>query len=102
MTYVNPELIGSKIAKFKHIIEPYGWVKMENCELEERTFEGLKGTYKSLAVVGRVVESRWNGVMFAGVAITKASSDQFPIGSQHVCRVTNEYEITACERREIR
>jgi hypothetical protein len=91
-----------------HIMEPYGWVKMENCRVEEReerrwNFDkrAYDGTIVRKYVVGTVADSSYWVGLFCGVQLSKPRNDRYPVGSAYECRIRHESDLVRGETRDI-
>ena len=84
-----------------HSMQPYGWVRMENCHVEERMVEQYDWNchprkiimVPARFVVGTVVESNYCGALLCGVRVGKPDNTRYPIGSTHACRIRSENDL---------
>jgi hypothetical protein len=97
--------------KHVHEMQPYGWVEMVDCVVEEREVPDYgkpvevrtpgwswgtttyPHTRKATFVVGTVSASSYCGALWCGVAVSKPNSDRYPVGSRHECEIKRPSDL---------
>ena len=91
----------TKLAKFTHEMQPYGWVEMVDCVVETRTSKETRYNFGGQQQVdvtrtyvrGTVSRSSYCGALVCGVPLVKSTSDRYPVGSTYECRIRYERDL---------
>lgn len=96
------------VKRFTYVEEPYGHVvimgSLQELEVDELIYHNCgshpsRQTRRALFAVGKIIESKWFGVLWCGVPIVDSSDSRYPVGSTFSVEVTADEWERGCRRR---